>query len=83
MLAAKVDFMGRMSLKSQSRSGCLVCMVFVTNIGALMISIGFWGPLYYNYNDKEPPKSSIGNHLGSYINILYQFGSDRRVTHAV
>ena len=27
----------------------------VANIGALIIRIGFWGPLYYNYN-KEPPK---------------------------
>ena len=27
----------------------------VTNVGALMIRIGFWGPVYYNYN-KEPPK---------------------------
>ena len=25
------------------------------NIGALIIRIEFWGPLYYNYN-KEPPK---------------------------
>ena len=25
------------------------------NIGALIIRIGFWGPLYYNCN-KEPPK---------------------------
>ena len=25
------------------------------NIEALIIGIGFWGPLYYNYN-KEPPK---------------------------
>ena len=25
------------------------------NIGALIIRIGFWGPLYYNYG-KEPPK---------------------------
>ena len=25
------------------------------NIGALIIRIGFWGPLYYNSN-KEPPK---------------------------
>ena len=24
-------------------------------IGALVRRIGFWGPLYYNYN-KEPPK---------------------------
>ena len=26
------------------------------NIGALIIRIGFWGPLYYIYN-KEPPKT--------------------------
>ena len=25
------------------------------HMGALIISIGYWGPLYYNYN-KEPPK---------------------------
>ena len=25
------------------------------NMGALIIRIGFWGPLYYNDN-KEPPK---------------------------
>ena len=25
------------------------------NIGALIIRLVFWGPLYYNYN-KEPPK---------------------------
>ena len=25
------------------------------NIGAFTFRIGFWGPLYYNYN-KEPPK---------------------------
>ena len=25
------------------------------NIGALTITIGFWGPLYYSYN-KEAPK---------------------------
>ena len=25
------------------------------NVGASIIRIGFWGPLYYNYN-KEPPK---------------------------
>ena len=25
------------------------------NIGALIIRLGFWGPLYHNYN-KEPPK---------------------------
>ena len=25
------------------------------HIGALIIRVGFWGPLYHNYN-KEPPK---------------------------
>ena len=30
------------------------------------MSIGFWGPFYYTYN-KEPPKISIGNNLGSYM----------------
>ena len=29
-----------------------------SNVGALIIGIGFWGPLHYNYN-KEPPKNSI------------------------
>ena len=26
------------------------------NVGGLIIRIGFWGQLYYNYN-KEPPES--------------------------
>ena len=34
-------------------------------IGALIIRIGFWGPLYYKYN-KEPPKY-IGNYVGPYM----------------
>ena len=43
----------------------------VTNIGALVIRIGFWGPLYPNFN-KEPPKNSIGNYGGPYIeSFLY------------
>ena len=29
-------------------------------IGALIIRIGFWGPLYYNYN--KEPQNSIGNY---------------------
>ena len=32
------------------------------NIGALIIRIGFWGPLYYNY--KKEPQTSIGNYVG-------------------
>ena len=35
------------------------------NTGALIIRIGFWGPLYDNYN-KEPPQNSIGIYLGPY-----------------
>ena len=28
-----------------------------TNVGALIIGIGFWGPIYCNYKyNKEPPK---------------------------
>ena len=38
----------------------------VNNIGALIIRMGFWGPLYYNYN-REPPQNSVGNYLGPYI----------------
>ena len=35
------------------------------NIGALIIGIGFWGPLYYKYS-REPPKIVLGNYLGPY-----------------
>ena len=36
-------------------------------MGALIIRIGFRGPLYYNYNAEPPPKkNSIGNYLGPY-----------------
>ena len=35
------------------------------SIGALIIRIGFWDPLYYTYN--KEPQTSIGNHLGPYI----------------
>ena len=30
-------------------------------IGASIIRIGFWGPLYYNYS-KDPRKNSISNY---------------------
>ena len=30
-------------------------MASVTNIGALVIRIGFWSPVYYSYT-KEPPR---------------------------
>ena len=28
------------------------------NIGVLIIGIGFWGPLYSNYNNEPPPKKN-------------------------
>ena len=34
----------------------------LSNIGALIIRMGFLGPLYYNHN-KETPKNRIGNYL--------------------
>ena len=36
-----------------------------SNVGALIIRIGFWGPFYYNYN-KGPP-ITIGDYLRPYI----------------
>ena len=33
----------------------------LSHIGALIIRTGFWGPLYYNYN-----QSSTGNYFGPY-----------------
>ena len=37
-----------------------------------IIRIGFWGPLYCNYN--EEPQNSIRNYLGSYnVRTLFQF----------
>ena len=38
-----------------------------SNIGACIIRIGFWGPLYYKYNKEAPKKDSIGNYLGPYF----------------
>ena len=36
------------------------------NRGALIIRVGFGGPVYYNYTT-EPPQNSIGNYLGPYM----------------
>ena len=33
----------------------LKALPVLSNIGALIIRIRFWGPVYHNYN-KEPPK---------------------------
>ena len=38
-------------------------------IGALIVRIGVWGPLCYNYT-KEPPQNSIGKSKGPYIMSL-------------
>ena len=35
------------------------------NIGALIVRIGIWGPVYYKYKKELP--NSIGNYLGPYI----------------
>ena len=31
-------------------------------VGASIIRVGFWGPIYYNYN--REPQDSIGNYYG-------------------
>ena len=36
------------------------------NVGALIIRIGFWGPLYYNYN-KDIPKIAIIRNCTKYF----------------
>ena len=36
------------------------------NIGAFIVRIRSWDPLYYNYYE-EPPQHGICNHLGSYF----------------
>ena len=38
-------------------------------MGALIMRIGFWRPLYYHHN-KGPPKNRIGNYQGPYSNPL-------------
>ena len=37
-------------------------------VGALIIGIGFWDILYYNYN-REPPKT-YSNYAGLYITFI-------------
>ena len=49
-----------MLMAKGSCEGCVQC----SNIGALMIRIGFRGPLYYNYKE---PQNSVGNSFGPYI----------------
>ena len=44
-------------------------------IGALIIRIGFWGPLYYDYNKEPPPqkKKILIYYLGPYIKSYVKF----------
>ena len=39
------------------------------SIGALIITIGFWGSLYYNYN-KEPPKIVLAIMKAPFLGII-------------
>ena len=45
--------------------GLYVTPVQKSNIGALIIRLGFWGPLHSDYNK---PQNSIGNYLSPYSN---------------
>ena len=38
------------------------------NIGALMIRVGFWGPVYCKDNKETPPKN-IGNYLNPFFSL--------------
>ena len=52
---------------------CSRC-VRLSNVGALIIRIGFWGPCYYIHN--QEPQNSIGNSLGPCsINHSWGLGS--------
>ena len=48
-----------LGLRPDSKAAASACR---HNIGALIVRIGFWGPLYYNHK-----KTSIGDYLGPYI----------------
>ena len=48
------------------------------NMGALIIRIRFWGPLYYSYN-KEPQNSIVANDLGPYSSLSSGMMDERRM----
>ena len=48
-------------------------------IGALIIRIGFRGPVYYNYNKEAPRTNSIGHYLGPYSMYLGPYGMYSRI----
>ena len=50
------SFYYRVPLKGSLKGFYKGSIIGFYNIGALVIRIGFWGPLYYSYNNKEPPK---------------------------
>ena len=37
------------------------------NVEALIVRLGFGGPLYYSYNQDPPPQNSIGNYFGLFL----------------
>ena len=59
--------------RSLSQQEYWITQVSGSTIGALIIRIGFWGPLYYSYN--KEPQNSIGNYSGPYITESQVSGS--------
>ena len=57
-----LGFTRHLGLGHAFKAACAVKprLSFHPTVGALIIRIGFWGPLYYNYNQQN----SIGNYLG-------------------
>ena len=47
----------------------LFLILAMYNIGALIIRIGSWAHLWYNYN-REPKRITFGNYVGPYTNAL-------------
>ena len=50
------------------------CNMKLSNVGALIIRIGFWGIACHDYEREPPPKNSLGNYLGSYITVFWAVG---------
>ena len=44
-----------------------ISLTILCDNGAFIISIGFWGALYYSHNKEPPPHNSFGNYEGPYI----------------
>ena len=39
------------------------------HVGALIVRIGFWGPVDYSYN--KEPQNSVGNYFDPFIPLAY------------